>query len=85
MTLYATLGDDAVVHGINETEVEYLITSFDLLPKFKKILPKTPTVKQLIYMEDPLKKGDTKGFVDSVSIHTYCDIITLGAKSGHGL
>jgi len=84
VTLYATLGDDAVVHGINETECEYVMTSYDLLPKFKTILANTPTVKHLVYMEDPLKKGDTTGYKAGVKIHTFCDVITLGAKSGKG-
>jgi len=35
VTLYATLGDEAIIHGINETEVTHVITSGDLLPKFK--------------------------------------------------
>lgn len=56
VTLYATLGDDALIHGINETEVSCVITSQDLLPKFKNILPCTPTVTllvmQIIYIFD---------------------------------
>ena len=35
VTLYATLGADAIVHSVNESEVSYVITSADLLPKFK--------------------------------------------------
>ena len=35
VTLYATLGDEAIIYGINETEVSHVITSGDLLPKFK--------------------------------------------------
>ena len=35
VTLYATLGDEAIIYGINETEVTHVITSGDLLPKFK--------------------------------------------------
>ena len=48
VTLYATLGDDALIHGINETEVTCIITSQDLLPKFKNILPATPLVTILV-------------------------------------
>jgi long-chain acyl-CoA synthetase len=48
VTLYATLGDDALVHGINETEVTCVITSHELLPKFKNILPRTPKVSILV-------------------------------------
>ena len=35
VTLYATLGEEAIIHGINESEVSFVITSADLLPKFK--------------------------------------------------
>jgi long-chain acyl-CoA synthetase len=84
VTLYATLGDEAVVHGINETEVKHIITTHDLLPKFKKILSQTPTVTTIVYMEDPLKKGETSGFKEGVKIHSFCDIIALGSRSSKG-
>ena len=48
VTLYATLGDEAIVHGINETEVSCVITSQDLFPKFKNILSQTPKVTILV-------------------------------------
>ena len=35
VTLYATLGDEAIVHGINESQVKYLVTSIELIGKFK--------------------------------------------------
>jgi len=35
VTLYATLGDEAIVHGVNEAEVEYVITCTELLSNFK--------------------------------------------------
>lgn len=62
VTIYATLGDEAIAHGINETEVDTVITSFDLLSKFKKLLDKVPKVKNLVFMEDQLKPADTQGF-----------------------
>ena len=48
VTLYATLGDEALVHGINETEVSCVITTQELLPKFKNILPLTPNISVLV-------------------------------------
>ena len=48
VTLYATLGEDALVDGINETEVDCIITSQELYPKFKTILPRTPNVSLLV-------------------------------------
>ena len=36
VTLYASLGDDALIHGINETDVSCVVTSQQLLEKFKR-------------------------------------------------
>ena len=38
VTIYTNLGEEAVVHGLVETGVELVITSHELLPRFKKIL-----------------------------------------------
>ncbi|XP_069684265.1 fatty acid CoA ligase Acsl3-like isoform X1 [Periplaneta americana] len=81
VTIYATLGDDAIAHGINETEVSLVITSHDLLPKFKNILAKTPKVTQIIYMEDQLVKTDTSGFKPGVEIVPFTEVIRRGSTS----
>ncbi|XP_060856885.1 fatty acid CoA ligase Acsl3 isoform X1 [Metopolophium dirhodum] len=80
VTLYATLGEDAIAHGINETEVTIVITSHDLLPKFKKILQLTPRVKTLIYMEDQLAKTNTSGYKDEVEIISFKSILKRGSE-----
>jgi long-chain acyl-CoA synthetase len=61
VTLYTNLGEDAIAHGLNETEVETVITSHELLPKFKKILKSTPKVKNIIFFENPIKRTATAG------------------------
>lgn len=35
VTVYANLGDDGLVHCLNETEVKYILTSVDQLSKLK--------------------------------------------------
>lgn len=80
-TLYATLGDDAVIHGLNETEVKYVITSHDLLPKFKNILHKTPNVHTVIYFQDKLQKTDVAGFKNDVKLAGYSEVLQLGRDS----
>lgn len=81
VTIYATLGDDAIAHGINETEVTTVITSHDLLPKFMKILEMTPRVNTIIYMEDQLKTTTKDGFKEGVRIIPFQEVITIGSKS----
>ncbi|KAJ9583261.1 hypothetical protein L9F63_022394 [Diploptera punctata] len=84
VTIYATLGEDAIAHGINETEVSMVITSHDLLPKFKKILHKTPKVKQLVYMEDQLSTTDTSdGYKTGIQIIPFSQVVQSGAAATH--
>ncbi|XP_020289226.1 long-chain-fatty-acid--CoA ligase 4 isoform X2 [Pseudomyrmex gracilis] len=84
VTIYATLGDEAIAHGINETEVDTVITSHDLLPKFKRLLTMVPNVKTIIYMEDQLKATDTTGYKDGVQLIPFCDVTKIGLSSKMG-
>ena len=38
-TVYTNLGDDAVVHALKETGTEIVVTSHELLPRFRQMLP----------------------------------------------
>jgi long-chain acyl-CoA synthetase len=84
VTLYATLGDEAIVHGINETEATVVVTTQDLLPKFRTIAQSCPTIKFLVYMQDQLNRGSTssEGFPPKVQIITFNDVIHTGEKAG---
>lgn len=52
-TLYTTLGEDGIIHGINETEVTHIVTTHDVVPKLKKFRKDRmiPRVKTIIYIE----------------------------------
>ncbi len=50
MTVYASLGDDALIGAINETQVTTMLVNEKTLPKFIKVIqPKCPSLKYLIY------------------------------------
>ena len=51
-TLYATLGDEGVVHGLNEVKSTHIITSNDLLPKLGKLAKDLPHLKTLVVVRD---------------------------------
>ena len=36
-SVYTNLGEDAVVHALNETRVQVVVTSHELLPKFRLV------------------------------------------------
>ncbi len=78
VTIYATLGEEAIAHGINETEVSFVITSHDLLPKFKSLLKSTPKVKTIIYMEDQLSETDSSGLREDVNIIAFKEVLKKG-------
>ena len=78
-TVYTNLGDDAICHGFNETEVSMVVTSSSLLPKFRNILPQCPHIRHLIVIKD---QNDNVAFDDFdipvTTIHSFHDIISLG-------
>jgi len=85
VTIYTNLGDEAVEYGLVETGVEVVITSHELLPKFRKILKSKndseDSVKTIVYMENPIKRTDVTGFRDDVRIISFWDVLSLGKKT----
>lgn len=78
VTIYATLGEDGIVHCLNETEVEIVITSHGLLPKFKRLLESCPKLKKIIFMEDQLKETQIDGYKPNVTIVPFGEILKMG-------
>jgi len=81
-TLYTNLGDEAVMHGLNETGVSLVVTSHELLPKFQNMLAHCPNIKTIIVMEDQIFPTDTTGYKSDVEILTFQAVVDLGAESG---
>jgi len=80
-TLYTNLGDEAIMHGLNETGVSLVVTSHELLPKFKNMLAHCPNIKTIIVMEDQIFPTDTTGYQAEVEILTFQAVVDLGAGS----
>jgi len=84
VTIYTNLGEEAVVHGLAETQAEIVITSHELLPKFKQILAgNRDAVRTIVYMENPIKKANVTGFRDNVRIISFWDVLSLGKKTAN--
>ncbi|XP_070769156.1 long-chain-fatty-acid--CoA ligase 4 [Enoplosus armatus] len=78
VTFYATLGEDAIAFGLNETGVTHLVTSLELLEtKLKNVLPQIPKLKHVIYVDH--KKVSTDGYPAGLSIHSMQAVGDLGA------
>ncbi|XP_036713037.1 long-chain-fatty-acid--CoA ligase 3 [Balaenoptera musculus] len=80
VTLYATLGGPAIVHGLNETEVTNIITSKELLQtKLKDIVSLVPCLRHIITVDG--KPPAWSEFPKGVIVHTMAAVQALGAKA----
>ena len=79
VTLYTNLGEDAVVFGVNQTQATHVITSHELLPKFRNILKDTPSVSNIIFFEHQVRPTDTTDY-GNVTLTPFYELVNLGRK-----
>jgi long-chain acyl-CoA synthetase len=73
VTVYDTLGEDGLLHSMNEAEVGTAYTNADLLNTMKNVAGKCPTLKRILYDGDA-KPADIQALKDA---HPHLQIITL--------
>uniref|UniRef100_A0AC35TZ86 AMP-binding domain-containing protein n=1 Tax=Rhabditophanes sp. KR3021 TaxID=114890 RepID=A0AC35TZ86_9BILA len=90
VTVYATLGEDAVSYAMNESDATVVFTTTALLDTIKKIQPKIPAIKHIVYFDDrfnPFKEDEKKKETIKQLEKTFenClyfdDFVTMGKKS----
>ncbi|XP_053162717.1 fatty acid CoA ligase Acsl3 isoform X2 [Hemicordylus capensis] len=80
VTLYATLGGPAIVHGLNETEVATIITSKELMQtKLKSIASQLPLLRHIITVDG--KPTTWAEFPKGVIVHTMASVQAMGVKT----
>ena len=77
-TVYTNLGQEAICHSFNETEVSVVITSSSLLPMFRTILTSCPHIKHLIVIRDQTDPGSQHDLDTRVQVHDFNDVVSLG-------
>ncbi|XP_066514320.1 long-chain-fatty-acid--CoA ligase 4b [Hoplias malabaricus] len=79
VTLYATLGEDAVAFGLNQCKATHLITSKELMDsKLKIVLAEVPGLKHVIVAgTGSVSPAD---YPQSICIHSMQDVMELGEK-----
>lgn len=76
VTLYTNLNDSSLIHGISETHVETVISSYDLLPRLCRLLPEISKVKRIIVLEDQLEgMGNPTELSSSVSFISFSALL----------
>ena len=86
-TLFTNLGEEGIVHAINETEVTHLITNTELLTKINKHLDKLPNIRVIIcitdgYQLDPnLNNALDERHRQRVTVYSFREIQGMGKLS----
>ena len=81
VTLYTNLGDEGVIYGINQVEVETLITNQILLPKILALKEKLPNLKTVIVYVDKTENKVIYLKQNQITIVPFQHVENRGAKS----
>lgn len=82
-TAYETLGEEGLQHSLSEPECKGVFTNAPLLPTLLRVLPRTPTVKLVVYDDKP--KGtiieDIKAARPDLQILSLDEFVKLGSEN----
>lgn len=81
VTIYASLGEDALVHSLNETQVSTLICDSKQLKKIPAISSKLQSLKHIIYIEDEPVEAETLHQVKHLTALSFTEVEELGKTS----
>ncbi|XP_030481486.1 long chain acyl-CoA synthetase 8 isoform X2 [Cannabis sativa] len=82
VTIYATLGEDALIHALNETSTSTLICDSKQLKKLSAISTSLKTIQNVIYFEDGTSKetGDFES-MSGWTVMSFTEVERLGKAS----
>ncbi|KAF8414278.1 hypothetical protein HHK36_002279 [Tetracentron sinense] len=83
VTIYASLGEDALIHSLNETQVSTLICDFKQLKKLAALSSSLETIKHVIYFEEDETTIDS-GISSNMSnwtVSSFLEVEKLGKES----
>lgn len=81
VTIYASLGEDALVHSLNETQVSTLICDSKQLKKLPAVSSKLHSLKHVIYIEDEPVEADTLSQLKHLTTLSFNAVEELGKTS----
>lgn len=80
VTAYDTLGEEGLLHSMNETEVEAIFTSAELLPTLAKVASQCPTLKFAVYNGDAKQEHLEQLKAIDIEAYTIQKVIELGQE-----
>ncbi|CAN6203988.1 unnamed protein product [Urochloa humidicola] len=81
VTIYASLGEDALVHSLNETQVSTLICDSKQLKKLPAISSKLQSLRHVIYIEDEPVESETLNQMSHWTTLSFTEVEELGKAS----
>ncbi|KAG2642340.1 hypothetical protein PVAP13_2KG280300 [Panicum virgatum] len=81
VTIYASLGEDALVHSLNETQVSTLICDSKQLKKLPAISSKLQSLRHIIYIEDEPVDAETLNQMNLWTTLSFTEVEELGRTS----
>eukprot|EP00262_Sarcandra_glabra_P012096 TRINITY_DN3044_c0_g1_i1.p1 TRINITY_DN3044_c0_g1~~TRINITY_DN3044_c0_g1_i1.p1 ORF type:complete len:735 (-),score=141.18 TRINITY_DN3044_c0_g1_i1:273-2477(-) len=82
-TIYASLGEDALIHSLNETQVSTLICDSKQLKKLASISSRLETIKYIVYFEDDGNAIDSDLFsnISHWRVSSFSEVEKLGKEN----
>ncbi|KAM1059605.1 hypothetical protein TB1_023653 [Malus domestica] len=82
VTIYASLGEDALIHSLNETQVSTLICDSKQLKKLAAITSSLNTIQNVIYFEDEgSSDASVSGSMGDLKVASFSEVEKLGQES----
>ncbi|KAE9605183.1 hypothetical protein Lal_00025565 [Lupinus albus] len=82
VTIYASLGEDALIHSLNETQVSTLICDSKQLRKLDAIKSRLTSVQNIIYFEDDSEEENAfSGSLSDWTIASFSEVEKLGKEN----
>ncbi|KAH9745392.1 Long chain acyl-CoA synthetase 8 [Citrus sinensis] len=80
VTIYSSLGEDALIHSLNETQVTTLICDSKQLKKLSAVSSSLKTIKNVIYFENDGSEKDSGG-ISNWTVSSFSEVEKLGKRS----
>lgn len=81
VTIYASLGDEALIHSLNETQVSTLICDSKQLKRLAAISSSLDTITNVIYLENDNSAGDDSTNISNWTVSSFSKIEQLGKNN----
>lgn len=80
VTIYSSLGEDALIHSLNETQVSTVICDAKQVKKLSAVSSSLKTVKNVIYFEDPAT-SDIPTKISDWAVISFTDVEKAGKSN----